>query len=143
MTKAQRIFNLLSKIVLCVAILLACNMNPAQAADAPSSKVTSLFSDKLPNVPGKTMTVVVVDYPPGGRSLPHHHAGFVFAYVLSGAVQSQISGGKLTIYKVGEQFIEPPGSHHLVSANASDTEPARMLAVIIADEGAPLTAVDK
>ena len=88
------------------------------------------------------MTIVIVDYPLGGRSAPHHHAGSVFAYVLAGAVKSQITGGELIIYRAGESFFEPPGSHHSVSANASAAEPARLLAVIIADTGAELTTAD-
>lgn len=110
----------------------------AQTTNAPASKATRIFVEKLANAPGKTMTVVVVDYPPGGSSASHRHSGPVFAYVLAGAVNSQITGGKVITYKAGESFFEPPGVAHLVSANASLTEPARLLAVIIADDGAPL-----
>ena len=91
-----------------------------------------IFSQKLPNVPGKTLTVVEVDYRPGGFSAPHRHpaSGFVFAYVLSGAIRSQVEGEPLGVYRVGQSWTEPPNAHHIVSANASKTEPARLIAYI-------------
>jgi quercetin dioxygenase-like cupin family protein len=83
---------------------------------------------------------VVVNYAPGGKSGAHHHAGSVFAYVLSGAIRSQVStDGPAKVYKAGESFFEPPGSSHLVSENASQTEPASLIAVFVADDGATLT----
>jgi len=94
--------------------------------------------------PGKSLTAVVVDFPPGAASPPHHHAasGFIFAYVLSGSVRSQLEGGPVEVYRTGESWWEPPAAHHIVSANASSTEPARLLAVIVADTGAQLTTYD-
>jgi quercetin dioxygenase-like cupin family protein len=87
---------------------------------------------------------VVVSYAPGGRSPAHHHAGSVFAYVLSGAIRSENSAtGPAKVYKAGEGFFEPPGSEHLVSENASATEPASLLAVFVADDGARLTTFDR
>src|SRR4051794_8634498 len=98
------------------------------------------FSGALPNVPGKVLTAVVVNYAPGGKSPAHHHAGSVFAFILSGAVRSEVTpGGAVKIYKAGESFFEAPGSSHLVSENASATEPASLLAVFVADQGAKLT----
>ena len=83
------------------------------------------------------------NYAPGGRSRRHHHAGSIFAYVLSGAVRSEnYATGSVKIYKAGESFFEPPGSTHLVSENASATEPASLLAVFIADDGAQLTTFE-
>jgi quercetin dioxygenase-like cupin family protein len=106
--------------------------------------VKTVRVEKLANVPGKTLTAVVVNYAPGGKSGEHHHAGSVFAYVLSGAIRSENSAiGPSRVYKAGESFFEPPGSEHLVSENASTTEPASMLAVFIADDGAKLTTFDK
>ncbi len=117
----------------------------AYAADADASgAVRQVLAEKLPNVPGKSLTAVVVTYPPGGKSGKHHHAGSVFAYVLSGAIRSRVSGqGPARVYKAGESFFEPPGSEHLVSENASATEPASLLAVFVADDGAKLTTFDK
>jgi len=100
-------------------------------------------TEKLPNVPGKSVTAVVVTFPPGAKSPPHHHAGSVLVYVLSGEVRSENSAtGPAKVYKAGETFFEPAGSAHLVSENVSATEPATILAVFIADDGATLTTID-
>ena len=103
-----------------------------------------MFAQTLPNVPGKSLTAIVVSYAPGGKSGKHHHAGSVFAYVLSGAIRSENSAtGPVRVYEAGESFFEPPGSEHLVSENASATEPASLLAVFVADDGAQLTTFDR
>ncbi len=114
------------------------------AADADANgTVKQVRSEALPNVPGKNLTAVLVTYPPGGKSGKHHHAGSVFAYVISGAIRSKVSGqGPAKVYQAGESFFEPPGSEHLVSENASATEPASLLAVFVADRGAKLTTFD-
>ena len=110
----------------------------------PTSAVKQVRTEKLPNVPGKSITAIVVSYAPGEKSGPHHHAGSVFAYVLSGAIRSENSAtGPVKVYKAGESFFEPPGSRHLVSENASAKEPASLLAVFVADDGAQLTTFDK
>jgi quercetin dioxygenase-like cupin family protein len=99
-----------------------------------------VFSEKLPNVPGKTLTGVLVKYAPGGKSPSHAHAGSVYAYVLSGQIRSENSvTGPVRVYSAGEGFFEPPGSTHAISENASDSEPASLLAIFIADDGAQLT----
>jgi quercetin dioxygenase-like cupin family protein len=117
---------------------------PVVAAEPTGAKVSPVLATQLPNVPGKNLTAVVVSYAPGAASPSHHHAGSVFAYVLSGVIRSQVStGGPVKDYKVGETFFEPPGSDHLVSANASTTESASLLAVFVADDGATLTTLDK
>ena len=105
-----------------------------------AANVQQVFQQQLPNVPGNTMTALLVSYEPGGKSDAHHHAGAVFAYVLSGAIRSQVEpGGEVKVYEAGESFYEAPGSTHLVSENASDTEPASLLAVFVAEDGATLT----
>jgi quercetin dioxygenase-like cupin family protein len=116
---------------------------PASRGDEPTVTVRPAFAAKLPNVPGKSLTAVVVSYAPGGASAKHHHAGSVFAYVLSGAVRSATSTLPERVYHAGESFFEPPGSEHLVSANASATEPASLLAVFVADDDSRLTTMDK
>jgi quercetin dioxygenase-like cupin family protein len=116
----------------------------AYAEPGPPGADAPVLSERLPNVPGKTLSAVVVKYPPGGKSPAHHHAGSVFAYVLSGHIRSQVSGaGPARVYGPGEVFFEPPGSQHLVSENASATEPASLLAVFVADDGAQLTALNR
>src|SRR4051794_25340046 len=114
------------------------------AAHAEGDQVKPVRAERLPNVPGKTITAVVVNYAPGGKSLSHHHAGSVFAYVLSGEIRSENSAtGPAKVYKAGESFFEPPGSEHLVSENASMSEPASLLAVFVADDGAVLKSNDE
>jgi quercetin dioxygenase-like cupin family protein len=114
------------------------------SADSHQADVRPVYSGALPNVPGKALSAVVVSYAPGGKSPAHHHAGSVFAYVLSGAIRSEVTpGGPVKVYKAGESFFEAPGSSHLVSENASATEPASLLAVFVADEGAKLTLPGK
>jgi quercetin dioxygenase-like cupin family protein len=102
-------------------------------------KVEPIASYPLPNVPGMRVTIVRVFYGPGGFTRAHRHAGSVTAYVTKGEIRSQLGGGPLGTFKVGQTFFEPPGSTHLVSANASTTEPAELIAVFVADEGAQLT----
>ena len=81
---------------------------------------------------------------PAGKSGAHRHAGSVFAYVLSGAIRSENSATRpVKVYHAGESFFEPPGSTHRISENASATEPASLLAIFIADDGAQLTRFDK
>jgi quercetin dioxygenase-like cupin family protein len=114
------------------------------AGEDVGAQVKPVAAEKLPNVPGKTLTAVVVSYAPGGKSAKHHHAGSVFAYVLSGTIRSENSAtGPARVYSAGESFFEPPGSEHLVSENASASEPASLLAVFVADDGAQLTRFDK
>jgi quercetin dioxygenase-like cupin family protein len=117
-------------------------MNPivtAMAPERPRAEVQPICSDALPHVPGKRITTVLVEFPPSGYAPKHRHAGSVTVYVLSGAIRSQLSGSALEVYKAGQTFFEPPGTIHLVAENASDVEPARILAVFVADEGATLT----
>lgn len=109
------------------------------AESSPLDKVEPVGSYALPNVPGKRVTVVRVFYGPGGFSRPHRHAGSVTAYVTRGEIRSQLGGGPVETFGVGQSFFEPPGATHLVSANASSTEPAELIAVFVADEGAQLT----
>jgi quercetin dioxygenase-like cupin family protein len=97
--------------------------------------VTAAADEPIPNLPGKRLVSRVVDYPPGASSAPHRHApsSFIYAYVLSGAVRSQVNDEPVRVYRAGEAWFESPGSHHRVSENASDTEPARLLSVFIVD----------
>lgn len=116
------------------------------ADDVKPVQAKPVFSEKLPNVPGKTLTGVLVQYAPGASSPSHAHAGSVYAYVLSGKIRSENSvTGPAKIYSAGEGFFEPPGSTHVISENASDTEPASLLAIFVAEDGAQLTrgAADK
>lgn len=108
---------------------------------AALNKVEVIASHTLPDVSGKRVTVIRVSYGPGGFTPPHRHGGSVTAYITKGEVRSQLSGGPLETFAVGQSFFEPPGAAHLVSANASNTEPAELIAVFVADEGAELTTL--
>jgi quercetin dioxygenase-like cupin family protein len=108
-------------------------------------QVKPVFEHPIPNIAGKRLVALVVSYPPGGKSPSHRHAGsaFIYAHVLSGAIRSQVNDEPAKVYRTGEGFYENPGSHHRVSANASDREPASLLAVFIVDaEDNPLTTPD-
>lgn len=113
----------------------------ALAADEPRPvDARPVASEALPNVPGKRLTLVRVTYQPGAKSSAHAHAGSVYAYVLSGRIRSENSAtGPAKEYAAGEGFWEPPGSVHRVSENASASEPASLLAIFVADDGAQLT----
>jgi quercetin dioxygenase-like cupin family protein len=103
--------------------------------------VEPIASYPLPNVPGKRVTIVRVFYGPGGFTRPHRHSGSVTAYITRGEIRSQLGGGPVETFRVGQSFFEPPGATHLVSANASSSEPAELIAVFVADEGAQLTTL--
>jgi quercetin dioxygenase-like cupin family protein len=81
--------------------------------------VEPIASYALPNVPGKRVTIVRVFYGPGGFTRAHRHAGSVTAYITKGEIRSQLGGGPVETFKVGQSFFEPPGATHLVSANAA------------------------
>ena len=106
--------------------------------------MTVVFDHALSNVPGKSMKAVLVEYQPGGSSPAHTHPDFAFIYatVLAGAIRSKINDGPETVYRAGESFAELPGDHHGVSANASATEPARLLAVFVVDSNETVLTVD-
>ena len=109
-------------------------------------QVSTVFAHTIPNIPGKSLIALVVTYPPGGKSPSHRHAGsaFIYAHVLSGVIRSQVDDEPAKVYRVGEGFYEVPGSHHRVSENASDREPASLLAVFVVDSSEhPLTIPDQ
>jgi quercetin dioxygenase-like cupin family protein len=107
----------------------------AQAPQAKNAKVTLVYQHELPNVPGKSIKGVLVEYGPGGYSPGHTHAksAFIYATVLEGAIRSKVNDGPETTFKAGQSFSEMPGDRHGVSANASETEPAKLLAVFVVD----------
>jgi quercetin dioxygenase-like cupin family protein len=109
---------------------------PAQAAP--------VIARDLPNLPGMRITAVTVSYGPGQASSSHRHAenGFLIVYVLQGAIVSQVEGEPEKTYTVGESWSEGPAAHHLISRNASQSEPASMLVVFVAPKDATLTTPD-
>ena len=123
--------------LLCAIALAAAAAIGAFAHDAADDeeKVTLVYDHVLPNVPGKSIRGVLVEYEPGGTSPAHTHpdSAFIYATVLEGAIRSQVNDGPVTTYRAGESFSEFPGDRHGVSENASTTEPARLLAVFVVD----------
>jgi quercetin dioxygenase-like cupin family protein len=103
---------------------------------APLRETVTVAADEpIPNLPGKRLVTHIVDYRPGASSASHRHArsAFIYAYVLSGEVRSQVDDEPVRVYRPGETWFERPGSYHRVSENASDTKSARLLAVLIVD----------
>ncbi|SEM51675.1 Cupin domain protein [Luteibacter sp. UNCMF331Sha3.1] len=116
------------------SLALLATTTMVQAA-APSETVKPNFSEAIPNLPGKSLTAVEVLFPPGAASHPHKHAhsAFIYAYVVSGRIVSQVEGQPARTYTAGESFHEDPGAHHLAARNPSSTEPAKLLAVFVVD----------
>ena len=97
--------------------------------------ITKNFEAAIPNIPGKSLIALEVDYAPGAASAPHTHAksAFIYAYVISGAIESKVNDGETRIYRAGESWSELPGDRHSISRNVSNTEPAKLLAVFVLD----------
>jgi quercetin dioxygenase-like cupin family protein len=107
----------------------------ASAHDGQAETVMPKFDQAIPNIPGKSLVIVEVDYAPGAASPPHRHAksALIYAYVISGEIESKVNNGETRIYKAGESWSEPPNSSHPISRNASKTKPAKLLAVFVVD----------
>ena len=119
----------------CVALVLLCLMTGAAAAEGP--KVTPLMSKDLPEAPGKEALMITVEHAPGGSSTSHRHNAHAFVYVLEGSVVMQLKGGQEVTLTPGQSFYEGPDDVHVVDRNASSTQPAKFLVVLIKDKGAP------
>ena len=121
--------------------LLAGNLS---AQGAPGGRKV-VFQHDLPDVTvsGWSVTAVEVSYAPGESSPPHHHPGITIAYVLEGEIRSKVGDGPEQTYTAGQMFLETPGQLHAVSRNASATQPAKLLAVLMAEKGKPLTTPAK
>jgi len=105
------------------------------AAHGAGDIVKPNFEQAIPNLPGKSLIAVEVDYPPGGASVPHVHAksAFIYAYVISGAIESKVNDGEARVYHAGDSWSEPPGATHSMCRNVSKTKPAKLLAVFVVD----------
>ena len=100
--------------------------------------VRSLLSRDLAGAPGKELSMITVDYPPGGSDPVHTHNAQAFVYVLEGSIVMQVKGGAPTTLKPGETFYEGPDDVHIVGRNASHTAPAKFLVFLVKDKGAPI-----
>jgi quercetin dioxygenase-like cupin family protein len=128
-----------------IAEMSALALVPASAQQpAPATKVTTLMKEVLAEFPGHEVIVITLDIPPGAVSPPHRHPGHhVFGYVLEGSYRIKLDQGPETMLSKGQTFHEAPGQLHAVSGNASQTEPAKVLAFMIAESGKPITVPEK
>jgi quercetin dioxygenase-like cupin family protein len=122
-------------IKLAVSALLCLVTSTAMAQEA---KVTSLMSKALAENPGKEVLMIIVEYPPGSVDPTHRHNAQAFVYVLEGSIVMQVRGGKEVTLTPGQTFYEGPDDVHVVGRNASATEPAKFLVVLIKNKGAPV-----
>ena len=118
-----------------VALVLLCLMTGTAMAQEP--KVTALMSKDLPESPGREIMVITVEHAPGGSSAVHRHNAHAVVYVLEGSVVEQVKGGKEVTLTPGQTFYEGPDDVHVVDRNASSSKPAKFLAFLIKDKGAP------
>jgi len=123
----------------CLAALLMLAAVSAEAAD-----VKELFAIDLVDYPGKEGLMLEVSYPPGARDMVHRHDAHAFVYVLEGQIVMQVKGQPAVTLKAGQTFYEGPADVHVVGRNASNTEPARFIVVLLKAKGAPvLTPVNE
>ena len=135
----MKIRTIIAATCLALAISMA---GPVAAHDGQAETVTKNFEATITNIPGKSLIALEVNYAPGAASPSHTHAksAFIYAYVISGAIESKVNDGATRIYRAGESWSEPPGAIHSISRNASKTEPAKLLAVFVLDTNdKPLT----
>ena len=133
--KTDSCFRLLTNALMGVVLLTAPTL---QTKAADQAKVTDLMTKDLANIPGKEVTMITVEYPPGAVDPVHRHNASAFIYVLEGSVVMQMKGGKKVTLHPGETFYEDPAGIHLVGKNASDTKPAKFLVFLVKEKGAPI-----
>ena len=130
----------LAALLLPLLSLLAVTVAAQEHTVAPEAKVTKLMATDMTRLPGKEGLMLTVEYPPGASDPVHRHNGYAFVYVLEGAVQMQVRGGKEVTLTPGQTFYEGPDDIHVVGRNASATKPAKFLVVLVKDKGAPVVA---
>jgi quercetin dioxygenase-like cupin family protein len=119
-----------------------CSVLPGQGVDSaaisagrPETSVHPLSCEPLPNVPGKSVTTVIVDFPPDAYTGPHRHPGSVTAYVIEGVVRSQMEGTPAVDYRTGQTWFEAPYALHALAENPDPVHPAKLLAMFVTDSG--------
>ena len=125
--------RLIYSLIVC-ALITTIGVGSGIAADK-NPKVTLVYDHALPNVPGKSMKGVLVEYGPGVASTAHMHpkSAFIYATVLEGAIRTSVNDGPAVTYRAGQNFPEMPGDRHALDENASKAEPAKLLAVFVVD----------
>jgi len=129
------------KLMLVILFLVAGTLTaqqPTVTPRAPEATVTPLMSKDLPEFPGKEVSMITVEYPPGSVDPVHRHYAHAFVYVLEGSIVMQVKGGKEVTLTPGQTFYEGPEDIHLVGRNASSTRPAKFVVLLIKDKGAPV-----
>lgn len=124
-------------------LCLAAAAPAAPPAAPPEAKVKELYSKALTDFPGKEGTMIVVEYPPGSVDPAHRHHAHAFVYVLEGSIVMQLKGEKEVTLKPGDTFYEGPSDVHVVGRNASRTEPAKFVVVLLKEKGAPILVPEK
>ena len=132
-SKPVRLLSFIYALIVC-ALVATVGVRSGIAADK-GPKVTVVFDHALPNVPGKSVKGVLVEYGPGVASVGHTHpkSAFIYATVLEGAIRTSVNDGPAVTYRAGQNFPEMPGDRHTLDENASKTEPAKLLAVFVVD----------
>lgn len=121
---------------LTIALLLGGSGATSRAAE--EARVTPLMTRPLEGVPGKEVTMILVEYPPGSVDPVHRHNASTFVYVLEGAIEMQMEGAEKVTLHPGDTFYEDPNGVHLVGRNLSDTQPAKFVVVLVKNQGAPI-----
>ncbi len=124
-----------------ISFLLLSLMASPVMAQQPD--VATVMSKELTDIPGKEVVMMTVEFPPGGSDPVHRHNAHGFIYVLEGSVVMQVKGGKEVTLTPGQSFYEGPDDVHVVGRNASNTRPAKLLAVLVKDKGAPILVLVK
>lgn len=118
-------------------VLIACGLLFAQhEATAADAIVKELTTQELPDIPGKEVLVISVDYPPGAVDPVHRHDAHAFVYVLQGSIVMGVKGGKEVTLKQGQTFYEGPNDIHTVGRNASNSSPAKFIVTMIKPKNA-------
>ncbi|MEC5405954.1 cupin domain-containing protein [Paraburkholderia sp. MPAMCS5] len=125
------------------AAVIICALMGEARAEPPAAIVTPLMTNSLDEYPGKEAVMITVEYPPGAADRIHRHNGYGFIYVLEGSVVMQVKGGKEVTLGPGETFYEGPNDVHTVGRNASQTQPAKFLVLLLKNKGAPILVPKK
>jgi len=112
----------------------------ASAGDAPRLDV--LLSQKLPDIEGREMLLIELEYPPGAETKPHRHPSHTVVYMISGQVESSVDDGAPVVYGPGESFYESPMQLHATFRNPSETKPFKAIAVMVRDTSKPVTILE-
>jgi len=125
------------------AAVIVCALLGEARAEPAAAIVTPLMTKSLDEYPGKEAVMITVEYPPGAADPVHRHNAYGFIYVQEGSVVMQVKGGKEVTLGPGETFYEGPNDVHMVGRNASQTQPAKFLVLLLKNKGAPILVPEK